>query len=174
MIKSFRKIFEEKILELGFSFSFQNAGFYVLYDKNRFLTVQLLISEPPESLIHASKIGIDIQAIGLFKINQPLFDQGPDFYAFMFQNSYNQRIEYLIIPNDELMRRLNLRIFETKRKKSLRLVFWLLPDNSIYHTTGISVEGQWYFLSKGVNGRMADKTDLDYTSFLNNWCWLIL
>jgi hypothetical protein len=159
------------MLELGYSFSFQQGGFYVLYDKNKnhFLTVRLTISEQPSFLIHGSKNGIDIQAIGLFKINQPLFDQGPDFYIFIVQNSYNQRIEYLIIPNDEFMKRLNLRKFETERKRSLRLVFWLLPDNSIYDTTRISPEGEWYFLSKGVNGRMADKTDMNYTMFLNNW-----
>jgi len=174
VIKSFQKEFEVRILKLGFSLSRQQDGFYVLFEqnKNHFLVVRLIVSQPPNRFIHGSKNGIDIHAIGIFKINQPLFDQGPDFYIFMFQNNYNQRNEYLIIPNDELMKRLNLRTFETERKKPLRLVFWLLPDNSIYHTTRISVEGEWYFLSKGVKERVADKTDMDYSPFLNNWCQL--
>jgi len=168
MIKSGEKLFEEKIFELGYSFSRQQVGFYILFGKNHFLTVRLMISELPNLLIHGSKNGIDIQTIGLFKFNQPRFDQGPDFYIFMFQNN-NQRFEYLIIPNDELMTRLNFETYETERNRSLRLVFWLLPDNSIYHTTRISPEGEWYLLSQGVGGRMADGTDKDYTPFLNSW-----
>lgn len=171
MIKSGEKFFDEKIFELGYSFSRQQGGFYILYDKfkNHFLIIRLMISEQPNLFIHGSKNGIDIQAIGLFKINQPLFDQGPDFYIFMFQNSYNQRIEYLIIPNDELMKRLNLRTFETERKKSFRVVFWFMSGGSIYNATNISPEGEWFYLSQGVGGRMADGSSIDYTPFLNSW-----
>lgn len=169
MIKSGEKLFEEKIFELGYSFSRQQVGFYVLFGENHFLTVRLMISEQPNLLIHGSKNGIDLQAIGLFKFKQSLFDQSPDFYILMFQNIYNQRIEYLIIPNDELIKRLSLWSFVSAQQKSFRIVFWLLPDNSIYHTTRISPEGEWYSLSKGVGGRMVDKTDMDFTTFLNNW-----
>ena len=44
-----------------------------------------------------------------------------------------------------------------------------MPDRFLYETTCISVEGEWYYMSKGVNGRMADDTDMNYTAFLNNW-----
>ncbi|HBE42604.1 MAG TPA: hypothetical protein DDW27_15655 [Bacteroidales bacterium] len=171
MIQSFRKVFEEKIFELGYSLSNQQGGFYILFEQNLkyFLDVRLIISEQPNLSIHGSKNGLDIQAIGLFKFNQPLFYQDPDFYIFMFQNRYNQRIEYLIIPNDELKKRLSLRSSDFERQKLFRIMFWLMPDNSIYDTTRISPEGEWYFLSKGVNERMADKGDMDYTTFLNNW-----
>lgn len=171
MIKSFLKVFEEKMLELGYSFSFQLGGSYVLYDKNKnhFLSVRLIISEQPNLFIHGSKNGIDIQAIGLFKIYRPQFDQGPDFYIFIFQNNYNQQIEYIIIPYNELMKRLNLRTFETERRKSFKVVFWFMSEGSIYNATNISPEGEWFHLSKGVGGRMADGTAMDYTPFLNNW-----
>lgn len=49
------------------------------------------------------------------------------------------------------------------------MVFWLMQDGSVYDTTNISVEAEWYFLSKGVNGRMVYGTDSAYTSFLNKW-----
>ena len=171
MISTFQKEFEDKILELGYSFSRQQSGFYVLYEqnKNHFLDVRLIVSQPLNRFIHGSKNGIDIHAIGIFKMNQPMFDQGPDFYIFMFQNSYNQRSDYLIISNVELLRRLSLKSFETERKKSFRLVLWLMPEDSIYNVTNISPEGEWFHLSKGVGGRMADGTDMDYTPFLNNW-----
>lgn len=166
-----RKLFEEKLIELGFSYSFQQGGFYVLYDKikNYFLTVRLMISLQPNSLIYGSKNGIDIQSIGLFRFKQSLFDQGPEFYILMFQNSNNQRIDYIIIPNDELMKRLSKESFVTEHPKSIRLVFWLMPENSIYNVSDISPEGEWFHLSKGVGGRMADGTDMDYTPFLNSW-----
>jgi hypothetical protein len=50
-----------------------------------------------------------------------------------------------------------------------------MPDGSLYETNGICIspEGEWYYLSKGINGRMADKTDWCYTLFLNNWKQLI-
>lgn len=166
-----RKLFEEKLIELGFSYSHQHGGFYVLYDKikNYFLTVRLMISQQPRSLIYGSKNGIDIQSIGLFRLKQSLFDQGPEFYIFMFQNSNNQRIDHIIIPNNELMKRLSKESFVTEHPKSIRLVFWLMPENSIFNVSEISPEGEWFHLSKGVGGRMAEGTDIDFTRFLNNW-----
>lgn len=171
MIKSVEKVFEEKILELGYSFSPQHGGFYILFDKNRkhFLDARLIISQPPNQLIYGSKNRIPIQAIGIFGFKQSLFDQSPDFHILMFQNNYNQRIDYIIIPNDELIKRLSLNSFVTEHPKSMRLVFWLMPDYSIYNATNISPEGEWFHLSKGIGGRMADGTDMDYTPFLNNW-----
>lgn len=171
MINSFQKEFEDKILKLGYSFSFQEGGFYVLFEPNmtQFLGVRLIVSDHPNLLIYGSKNGMEIQGIGLFKLNHYRFDPGSDVYILMFQNSIKRRIECLIIPNDELMKMLNLRICDSERKKSLSLVFWLMPDNSIYRTTEISAEGEWYFLSGSDNGRMADETDMNCTRFLNNW-----
>jgi hypothetical protein len=53
------------------------------------------------------------------------------------------------------------------------MVFWLMPDNNLYETTDLGAEGEWYFLSKGVNGRMADGSVQDYSEFLNAWDKLI-
>ncbi len=44
-----------------------------------------------------------------------------------------------------------------------------MPDEFIYNCTNISIEGEWYYLSKGLIGRMADKTEWNYTEFLNDW-----
>jgi len=44
-----------------------------------------------------------------------------------------------------------------------------MEDGFVYDATNISLESEWYFLSKGVGGRMADGTDLDFTSFLDSW-----
>lgn len=42
-------------------------------------------------------------------------------------------------------------------------------DNKLYDCTNAWIEWEWYYLSKGENGRIADKTDRNYTEFLNNW-----
>ena len=44
-----------------------------------------------------------------------------------------------------------------------------MPDCGLYETSKISIEGEWYMLSKGVNGRMADGESNDFTQYLNNW-----
>ena len=44
-----------------------------------------------------------------------------------------------------------------------------MPDKHLYETTDISAEGEWYYLSKRVRGRMAEQTEWDYTEFLNDW-----
>ena len=53
--------------------------------------------------------------------------------------------------------------------QEIEMVFWLMPDNHLYETTDIGVEGEWYYLSKGMNGRMADGSYWDYSKFLNDW-----
>ena len=45
-----------------------------------------------------------------------------------------------------------------------------MPDRRVYDVTNFSGgESEWYWLSKGSGGRMADGEDMDYTGFLNNW-----
>ena len=55
------------------------------------------------------------------------------------------------------------------RRKGVEMVFWLMEDGHVNDTTNISPEGEWYFMSNGVNGRMATGSEIDYTTFLNCW-----
>jgi len=48
-----------------------------------------------------------------------------------------------------------------------------MPDRCVYDVTDISVEGEWYCLTKGTGGRVADSEELDYTQCLNNWDGLL-
>jgi hypothetical protein len=171
VIKSFRKEFEEKIFELGYSISCQQGGFCVLYDKfkNHFLIVRLLISKQPNLLIHGSRNGLNIQAIGLFKFTYPEPFNIPDFFIFSFQNPSQYQTELLIIPESVLKNRIFEKYHRMISNKSVEIVCWLMSDGFVYNATHLSVEGEWYYLSLGVNGRMADGTDLDFTPFLNNW-----
>jgi len=167
-----KKEFEGKIIELGFSFGSSIDGFYILRDGqdiNHWVNIQLIESILPNMQKYGSKNGNEIQAIGIFIFKRIKTVPKPDFFIFTFRNSHNNLPEYLIIPEDELERRLITANSDSNCYKMIKLVFWLMKDGSVYNTTNISPEGEWYYMSKGTNGRMADGTDWDFTGFLNVW-----
>jgi len=172
MVKTFKKEFEKRIIELGFSFNSLPAGFYNLNDKNcinHSISIQLVESNSPETQIHGSKNGNKIQAIGLFKFVRIQTRPKPDFFIFTFRNPHKNLPEYLIIPEEELERRIINVDSDSSHDKMIKMVFWMMKDGSIYNITNISIEGEWYLMRKGINGRMADGTDRDFTCFLNEW-----
>ena len=164
--------FEKKLIELGLSYRRSGDDFYSISSHNgvgNHIKVQLEISLQPVIHIHGSKNGIDIQAIGLFKFTFPLSGNEPDLFIFALQNLIKPQTEFLIIPKDELLSRLTGKNPWYVRSQRMEMVFWLLQDGFVYDATNISAEGEWYFLSQGVNGRMGDNTERDYSKFLNNW-----
>ena len=105
----------------------------------------------------------------MFKFKRIQTALKPDSFIFTFRNPHKNLPEYLIIPEYELERRLINVNSDSNNNKMIKLVFWLMKDGSIYNATNISPEGEWYLLSKGVCGRMADGTAWDFTGFLNDW-----
>lgn len=83
------------------------------------------------------------------------------------------KVEFVIVSDDVLRSRFQKlnRIPVTRKKAELTL--WLMPDNTLFDTTKISIEGEWYYLSKGLGGRMADGGIIDYSKYLNNWNGLV-
>ena len=164
--------FERKLKELGFSYQCNTDGLYIMRlnnDPDRIINAQLALSEPVDEVIHGSRNNNKTQAIGLFKLRLPAEVKEQDFLILVFQNTNNLCVEYIIIPPKELKRRL----FDSNRvsidNRELEMVFWLMPENQLYETNDIGVEAEWYYLSKGVHGRMADQTEWDYSEFLNGW-----
>lgn len=164
--------FEKRIVELGFSYNCNTAGIYNLYKNNVtncFLTTQLICSEPVDESKLGSRNGNVIQSIGHFKLNLLTEVKDQWFLILAFQNTNNHCVEFIVITKEELMRRLNKMRRVSTDSLEIDIVFWLMPDNHLYDCSELSVEGEWYFLSKGVNGRMADGTEWDYSKFLNAW-----
>ena len=163
--------FERRIHELGLSYSVNNENIYAIKSQtgsgNRII-VRFISSIPSIKREHESKNGNDVQAVGQFKFK---FRKGlvPDILVFSFQNTVKTKIEFLIIPTKEFWRRHLKMNFERVRCESVEMVIWLMENGGVYDTTNISVEGEWYILSKGINGRMADKLEIDYTKFLDSW-----
>jgi hypothetical protein len=168
---------EKKLIELGLSYRRNDDGFYSISNHNgggNHTKVQLELSLQPVIHIHDSKNGVDVQAIGLFKFKFPLSGNEPDLFIFAFQNLIKNHSEFLIIPTQEFERRHVKMHSGSVRRKSVNMVCWLMHDGSVFDTTNISVEGEWYLLSKGVNGRMANGSEIDYSTFLNCWRRLIV
>ncbi len=172
MISQTRIEFEKRLHEFGVSYRMHDRDFYVISkqsDSGNHLTVQLISSMPVEKLVHGSKNGNDVQAIGLFKFKLISSEQEPVIFAFAFQNSFKNQVEIIIIPTLEFLRRHVKMKSQRPCHKRIELVLWFMEDGFVYDATNISLESEWYFLSKGVGGRMADGTDLDFTSFLDSW-----
>ena len=168
--------FENRLLELGLSYNRCDNDVYTLSCKRGSginIIVQLNSSLPSIKEIHGSKNGNELQGIGIFEFK--FFTSGlvPAIFVFAFQNTLQYQIEFLIIATDDFQKRLACKNPAYVSNKRVEIVFWLMQDGSVYNTTNISVEAEWYFLTKGENGRMADTTVMDYTKFLNSWRSLI-
>lgn len=169
---SVKAALNEKLVELGFDIMDEEpnisrlklCGVY-----SREITVQLIVSEPIDELIHGSQNENEIQAIGYFRFVIPSEGKEPDFYILAFLNPSGNLVEFVIIPGAELKKRLINRELISVDNPEIEIVFWLMPDSCLYETTNVGAEGEWYYMSKGFNGRMADGTDWDYTEFLNHW-----
>lgn len=157
---------------MGFSFVSVHDGFYNLrdeYDINHSIKVQFIESISANRQKYRSKNGNCFHALGLFKFKQVNSEAKPDFLVFAFRNPQKKLPAYLIIPEVKLKRRYTKCSSDPTQYKLIKIVFWVMTDGSVFDTTNISAEGEWYYMSKGNYGRMADKTVMDYSQFLNNW-----
>jgi hypothetical protein len=164
--------FEKELLKQGFIFKESSDGYYNITKRNRIVfptTVQLVISKPVNPVYHGSQNGNEeeIVAIGYYHFGLNSEPQ-PDYLVFSFQHMVNDNTEYMIIPTQELRRRLEKNIIRYRNGEHLELRLWLMEGN-LYETTCFGIEAEWYYLSKGRGGRMIDSTIWNYTSFWNNW-----
>jgi hypothetical protein len=168
--------FEKKLKEHGFSYQRHPDDFYILSRNDDIrckIKVQLISAEPVLEVLQMSHNGNKLEAIGSFKLNLMDMTRENDIFIFVFENTVNQCVEFIIISSKEFKRRLIESYRIPGDNPVLNIVFWLLSDgyndNKLYETTDVGIEWEWYFLSKGKTGRIVDNTDLDYTEFLNNW-----
>lgn len=172
MVNPMQSEFEKKLHQLGVSYRIPDGDIYSITKQSgsgNHLIVRLISSLPVDKLVHGSKNGNDVQAIGLFKFKFSSSCQEPDIFVFSFQNTVTNQPEFIIITNNEFLRRLGKSNIKPITYKKVEIVFWFMQDGFIYETTNISPEGEWYLISKGTGGRMVDRTAKDYTPFLNNW-----
>lgn len=163
---------EKKLNEFGLSYQGRTDNSYLLCTTNgedQKIIIKLICSDQVDESALGSRNSNLLQAIGNFKFRLPIEVNEPDIYIFAFYNSETHSIEYVIIPSKDIRRRLAKESQIAARDKDIEIVFWLMLDNRLYETKSKGIEWEWYFLSKGNNGRLADRTDFDYTEFLNDW-----
>ena len=164
------KDLEKKLSELGLLYRSNPDYAYILCnndDVGRTIKVKLICSDQAEESKYDSRNGNIIQSIGAFNLSSSEYDA--DFLIFGLESRAKRRMDFVIIPTNELKRRL----FEGNRisiaSHKISIIFWLMDDRFLYDCTGIGIEGEWYYLSRGADGRMADGSVLDYSEFLDDW-----
>jgi hypothetical protein len=168
--------FVKQFSDLGCSLTSNYNDLYILHlysDVSDIIKIQLNCSDSVDERKYGSQNGNIIEALGLFKFKYNPATRELNFIVFGFLNSIKQRTEYIIIPTDELYRRLTNDYGFLKRNHTYKLIFWLMSDGFLYNCSDIGLEGEWYFLSKGLNGRLIDETGWNYTAFLNGWDELV-
>lgn len=108
-----------------------------------------------------SKNDFNVAIGATYKIDNSILKSSCRFIDFVFTETLKA-----MVPINEFKKRIDSNDNFDKGAVSFEIDFWLMPDNKLYETTNITIEGEWYFLSDGVSGRMADGTDMDYTEFL--------
>ena len=170
--KVYRSAFLEAIKANGLTVYFNKNNHYILIkgnDSSRIVSVELECSSKIDLMVHGSHNNNKLDGIGHFKFVIPKSEDKINYYAFALLNTTNHEIEFVIVPDAILRNRFQNQNRIPIGSKKAELTIWLMPDRTAYDTTDLSIEGEWYMLSKGTGGRMADGTDMDYTEFLNNW-----
>ena len=145
-------------------------GYYNISPRNRIVLptlVKLVKSKPINLIIHGSQNGNELDGIGTFQFtlnSKP----NPDYHIFTFKHLRNGTYQYMIIPTEELRRRSKKNLIRYRSGEHLELRLWLM-DGNLYDTTTLGIEGEWFYLSKGRQGRMIDSTHWNFTCFWNHW-----
>ena len=132
--------------------------------------IELVTSEPIIERLHGTKNNTPITAIGYFKFKLSLEGNEPNFYIFALNNAVENKVEFVVVPTDELINRIASRKRITDKVQETELKFWLLPNKMVFDTTSLGAEGEWWF----IGGRMARNTHLDYTQYQNVWDRLMI
>jgi hypothetical protein len=164
--------FEKKLDDLGMSYKVYDRNLYLLRHNNdvgRTFKVRLICSDHADELEHGSRNGNNIQSIGVFKFKLLTADSDTDFYILGFSSSSYQRMDFAIIPAEKLKRRVEKKNQISTANHRVSIVFWLMDDRFLYDCTNVGIEWEWFYLSKGLKGRMVDGTEWDYSECLNDW-----
>lgn len=171
--KVFRSAFLEKLKENGLSVYFNRNNHFMLIhgnDSSKIVSVEFVSSSRIDPVLHGSHNNNVVDGIGHFIFSIPQWEEKINYYVFALLNTTNHEVEFVIVPDAVLRSRFQNQNRIPTGAKNAELTFWLMPpDQKVYDTTDLSMEGEWYMLSKGAGSRMADGGELDYSEFLNNW-----
>jgi len=154
----------------------ENEGYFELFHFSKpdvVITAQYVMSLPVNKYFHGSSNNTSIDTIARFHLPDVEKKSPTNFFVFPIHNTKRGKLNFAVVPSQTVIERTRTRHQSDLIKRPLEVIFWLMQDNCLYNCTNISAEWEWFFLSKGTNGRMADDTDWNYTPFLNNWQLLV-
>lgn len=164
--------FKRDLVNHGFTLIGETDDIYVFAHHdfpNQIKTAQLLHSLPIDVRYHGSHNNTEIQTIGRFRLPKSEGHKRLDFFVIPFHVSSNHQVFFANIPCRVLIDKISSEQRSHLNLINSDIIFWLMPDHCLYECTNISIEGDWFFLSKGGIKRMADGTVLDYSPFIGNW-----
>ena len=166
--KAIKTAIHKSLNENEFVINFEgNDGYYMIKNNNDFRTFSM-------QLVIANSIDIKMESnesnkvsMNYFKLNIPIGQEYPAFFIMALENAGANYPEFIIIPSMKLSEKLFDLGISWKRK--VELCFIVYPDAKVFDITSLSLEGRWYLLGKGINGRMADGSVYDYSEWVNYW-----
>lgn len=164
--------FENKLDELGMSYQHNSEDSYLLFNttvSKQTVKVKLILSIKSYNVELGSHNGNLVPTIGSFKFKIPPTQNDSELYVLVFGSTNPPRAYFIIIPSDELTKRLVPKVRNLYAGCRISVDFWLLDNKFLYDCTHAGIEWKWYFLSQGPNGRLADSSKWDYSMYLNDW-----
>ena len=140
-----KSIFEKELSKQGFSFQETSGRYYNIVPKNWIVLptiTQLVISKPINLIHHGSQNGNELDAIGYFHFTLNS-EHNPDYLVFAFLQLRIESIEYMIVPTEELRKRLMKNLIRYRSGEYLELRLWLMESN-LFDTTHFGIEAEWY------------------------------
>jgi len=164
------KQFESKLMESHLRFEQDAGSIYTVIKENphHLIRIRLLTSDNNRTENLISPNGNSLLSVAKFGIR--LVDLANSEYTILgFVNLKTLKTEFVVISTNEFLKKTSISEPGSINSQIVNLRFWLMEDRSLFETMNMSLEGEWYFLSKGFNGRLADKEEWCFTSYLNNW-----
>ena len=135
ILNIYQKVLRRNLAEHGFTIHEQYDNTFSLNlneVSSKEIKIRLIVSEPAIERIHGSKNNTEIKAIGFFKFRFSPEGLEPNFYVFAFNNTIENKVEFIIIPYGELISRLNARKRIINDHQEIDIVFWLMPDKCLF------------------------------------------
>ena len=166
-----QKEFEENLGQLKLPFWQDSEGSYTVQPSGNTNLIEIILIEAESNTKKTllSPNGNNLLSSAYFKIGSIKKITHSEFVVMGFINEVTEQTEFIIISTPDFFNRIIKNHVGMIMQDRMVLRFWLMDDRGLYETTELSLEAEWFFLSKGINGRMADGTEWNFTIFLNNW-----
>jgi hypothetical protein len=128
------------------------------------LSLQIKYSKNFESGLNDHELDQYLRACGWWTLNrQKIQNSEADFWIFILRGFESSKFDFIIIPPDELLRRLDA--IYPKKLNSCHTYLWVTKGHRCWTTRGLGKANQ----SLVAQGKFLEHEDWDFSGYLNNW-----